>query len=392
MPFFPILEKLPDDPILKIPVEFKADPRKEKVNLGVGAYRNSQGKAWILPSVKEAETLLLEAETDKEYLPIQGHQEFLDALAAFIFGKNHPLVKGKRLASLQTIGGTGSLRILGDLIHATRPGKALYLSDPSWPNHNGIFAACGLSVETYPYYDSVQGRYLHNALIAALNAAPKESPILLHGCCHNPTGIDPSEDEWKEIFAVCKERGHFAILDIAYHGFGTSFEQDALPARLAADHLDQFALCYSCSKNMGLYGERLGMLAVAFQDAGQAANGLTHLKKIVRGSYSSPPLHGSSVAAKILTHSDLKGQWQDEVKIMRERIQTMRKKLAAALPEKSDLLLKGKGLFALLDLTPQQVDSLKKERGVYLPQNGRINVAGLTDHNLEFVVEALKSL
>ncbi len=375
----------PDDPILKLGVAFRADPRPEKVNLGIGAYRNSKGEGIVLKSVKSAENQILKDETNKDYLPMVGDLGFLKAAEKLIFGE-----EDLPLASVQTIGGSGALYLTSCLLQRAKTTPLLYVSDPTWSPHYKLFLPRGFQMETYPYID-------RTALFETLEKAEKGSLLLLHAVCHNPTGVDLTREEWERLAHLAKERSLFPIIDMAYLGLGVNLDEDANGPRLFLKKGLRFALCTSFSKNLGLYGERLGCLSIVAPDQEERKILLSHLKQIIRSTYGSPSRHGSSIAKYVLTDPTLRQEWEEEIAEMRERIHEMRKalyqELHTAFPNRDfSTLEKGQGLFTLLPLSKEQVEWLIQEKGIYLVSSGRINVAGLTHDNLPYVIQALREV
>lgn len=392
MSFFSSITMLPDDPILSLPRLMAADQRKkEKVDLSVGAYRTSEGKPLLLSSVSKAELLILQKCTDKEYLPIEGNHLFLKKTEELIFGPS--LHDSSALFMLQSMGGSGALRVGAEFLSREGSNKTIYLPNPTWPNHKLIFKMSGLKVEEYPYYDSLNHTLDFSNLCEAIKNMPERSIILLHACCHNPTGIDPTLEQWKEISDLIKKQGIIPFFDFAYQGFGNDLEQDAEVIRYFISQSHEMFVASSNSKNFGLYGERIGALSVISESHEQAQKIGSHLKQIVRGNYSNPPIHGALVVATILDDPELRNEWIQELSNMRDRIKAMRQALAAGLLVKGakdfNFLIQQKGIFSYSGLTQDQVLRLREDYGIYMPLNGRINVAGLNIHNLNYVIEAI---
>jgi aspartate aminotransferase len=384
------LDVLPDDPILGLTVSFLADPRKDKINLGVGTYKDAEGRACVFTAVTDAEKQLLDSHLDKEYLPITGKKEFYQLLSEVILGEE----KEKVTFAAQTLGGSGALRIGGELL--ARSGvKKIYLSDPTWSNHKLLFQAAGLTVDTYPYYEPMSSSIKMKAMEEAILQMPQHSAILLQGCCHNPTGFDLSPKQWDNLLDLIKEKKLIPFFDVAYQGLGQGVKEDAYPWRLFAKHNVAMLISYSCSKTFGLYGERTGgLFFINFPKAEKQIE--SQIKNIVRSSYSTPPLHGQRVICHLLANQNLKNDWEAELNSIRARIQEMRNAFVAALLAKGpsgrfDFMHHQRGLFSYSGLTPDQVMRLKSEWGIYMPSNGRINVAGLNWHNLDRVVEGILS-
>lgn len=393
MSIFGPIDLLPDDPIFNLPILYGADTRSQKVNLGVGAYRDAMGKPVVFRSVRKAEQMLLEKKLNKEYSPIEGNCEFFNSLLPFVFASS---VKDyKTIFAMQTVGGTSALKIGADFLH--RQGiSTISLPDPGWPNHEVIFQLSDLKINFYPYCNKNTFEIDFSVLCQNIASMPKKSAILLQASCHNPTGIDPSQEQWRELSFLIKKNGLIPFFDLAYQGLGNGLDEDAFPVRLFAEEGHQMLMAYSCSKNFGLYGERVGMLA-AVTDTPESAKKIgSHLKQIVRGSYSTSPLHGSRIVATILQSAELTAEWKQELDELLNRIQEMRQALATGL-QKSHLrdysfLRKQLGIFSYIGLTTEQTQYLQKEKGIYMPSNGRINIAGLNLQNLDYVIDALIQL
>ncbi|KAJ6171359.1 pyridoxal phosphate-dependent transferase [Penicillium chermesinum] len=372
------------DAILGITEAFKADSFKEKINLGVGAYRDDKGKPYVLPSVRAAEDKVVASRADKEYAGITGIPSFTSAAAELAYGSDSPVLKEDRLVITQTISGTGALRIGGAFLERFYPGaKKVYLPNPSWANHNAVFKDSGLEVEKYRYYNKDTIGLDFEGLIADIKAAPNNSIILLHACAHNPTGVDPTEAQWRQISDVFKEKGHFAFFDMAYQGFASgNTDKDAFAPRHFVAEGHNIALCQSFAKNMGLYGER------------EKKRVDSQIKILIRPFYSNPPIHGARVASTILNDPALNKQWLGEVKGMADRIIEMRALLRTNLEQlgsKHDWshITSQIGMFAYTGLKPEQMDALAKEHSVYATKDGRISVAGITSDNVKRLAEAI---
>lgn len=393
MPFFNDVALLPDDPILSIPILFAADPCPTKVNLGIGAYKTAEGQPLVLTSVRKAEAQLSSKHLDKEYLPIEGDSEFIKCGLEILLGHDIP----KNLFSAQTIGGTGALRIAGEFL-ARNGFKNIFLSQPSWSNHKLIFERSGLNVGSYPYYDSVNQSLDFNGMREAIQNMPPGSVVVFHGCCHNPSGIDPNFDQWKELSQLLKQKQLIPLFDIAYQGFGQGLVEDAQAVRYFAKQGHEMIVCYSFSKNFGLYGERVGFLTFFLPNEEVVQKVGSQIKTVIRGGYSNPPLHGVRIVKKIFRSPELSAEWHAELTNMRDRILQMRQAFVAELLVKGDnkkdfsYLTQQKGLFSFSGLNAEQVMRLRKEKGIYMPTSGRINIAGLNTTNLEYVAEAIISV
>jgi aspartate/tyrosine/aromatic aminotransferase len=381
------------DPIFGLTVLFDADKRPDKINLGAGQYRNDQHITPILESVKLAETFLLGEEETKEYLPIAGDSGYLNKVGALVFGEFFWARENKRVSGVQTLGGTGALRIGGDFLKQ-EVGERIVISDPTWPNHRGIFARCGMVVDAYPYYDIRAQTVEFERMVQYLKSLTPGTAVILHACCHNPTGADLSMDQWKLLLKLFKENGLLPFFDFAYQGFGISIEEDAKVIRLfAAEGMEMLVAC-SHSKNFGLYSERIGALYVISESQKIAEAVQSKLKTIVRTNYSNPPRHGAAIVAHILSTPALKKMWEQEVVGMQSRIEKMRRLLVEALTARSlkrnYLYLTDRvGMFCFSGLKKEEVERLRKEFAIYMPLDGRINIAGLSEENLPTVVDAI---
>lgn len=396
MPFFNDLTLLPPDAILGLPSLFAADPRPCKVNLGIGAYKTAEGASLVLNCVRKAEVQLLQKNLSKDYLPIEGDEAFLSCSLQLLFGSDLSQLNPKNIFAAQTIGGSGALRIAGEFL-ANNVNRTLFQSQPSWPNHKQIFERAGLNVDNYPYYDISQNKIDFDAMMKAVQNMSQGNIILLHACCHNPTGLDLSLEQWQELSKIIKKRQLIPLFDLAYQGFGQSLDADAQAVRLFAKEGHEMLVCYSFSKNFGLYGERLGFLAAITTNADAAQKVASQIKANIRGNYSTPPLQGARIIKTILKSEELTHEWHIELQNMRERIQEMRSAFIAALLVKGvnkdlSFMHQQSGLFSLLGLSVEQVQRLRQEKGIYMPSNGRINIAGLNTQNIEYVAEAIQSL
>lgn len=381
MSFFPVTNCIPPtDPILGLASAFRKDPHPNRVNLAVGAYRDERGDPFVFTSVKEAEQKLLGKH--KEYLPIEGDTGFTKAIQQLIFG-TLPL----HLSTFQTVGGTGALKIGAEyLLSGER--RTLFLPSPSWPNHRKIFAE--MRVAEYPYYHPKTERLDFSAMCYAIQKMPAGSVILLHGCCHNPTGVDLSVEQWREISSLIKKQHILPFFDLAYQGLGEGLEKDSYAPSLFAQQGHEFLLAYSTAKNFGLYGERVGCLAVVVENSDTIEILQRQIRAKIRAIWSSPPSHGARIVDSVLNSSRLKMRWLEELAHIRARISQMRKLLAEKLDAKS--LLHQKGLFAYGLLSAEEVKKLQNLYAIYCPEDGRVNVAGLNLHNIDYVIDAVKAV
>lgn len=394
---FNTLSMAPADPILGLSEAFNQDVRPHKINLSVGVYQDASGKTPILESVKRAERLILESETTKGYLKIDGAADYAARIQELLFGAESSLVAEGRVATSHTPGGTGALRVAGDLIHQQFPKAKLWLSQPTWPNHPNIFQAAGLEVASYPYFDKATNGLAWDALCEALNKVPAGDVVLLHGCCHNPTGIDPTPAEWRQIAAILRERGALPLIDFAYQGFATGLREDTAVLDAFCTPGAELLICSSLSKNFGLYRERVGALTVVAANQGDAQKTQSQVKSAIRSNYSNPPAHGAGVAAMVLGKSELRALWEEELASMRNRIHLMRTQFVENLKKhgvKQDFsfIAGQKGMFSFSGLTPEQVQKLRDDFAIYIVGSGRINVAGMTDANMEPLCAAIAAV
>ena len=385
------------DPILSLNEAFQKDPRAGKINLSIGIYFDNDGRIPMLPSVRAAELAVVEAAGARPYLPMEGAANFRSAVQALLFGADHPAIAAGRIATIQGVGSSGGLKVGADLLKRYFPDSKIYLSDPTWDNHRAVFEGSGHVCETYPYYDPATGGVRFDDLLAFFKQLPTRSVVLMHACCHNPTGVDLTQDQWRALVPVIRERQLLPFLDLAYQGYGDGIEEDAFAPRLLADEGLAFLIANSFSKSMSLYGERCGGLSVVCPDADQAARVLGQMKFMIRRNYSNPPMHGGQIVAKVLTDPKLRAMWEAEVKEMRERIQSMRRQLhgvlVAKLPGRNfDYFLTQRGMFSYTCLTAAQADRLKTEFGVYILRSGRMCVAGLNTRNVEATAEAMAAV
>jgi len=386
------------DPILSLMETFKQDPRTNKVNLSIGLYYDEQGIIPQLQAVAAAEEQLkAEPQQASLYLPMEGLNAYRNAIAPLLFGADHPMLKAGRIASIKTLGGSGVLKVGADFLKRYFPNSGVWVSDPTWDNHVAIFNGAGFEVKSYPWYDAETNGVKFDAFLAALKALPKQSIVLLHPCCHNPTGADLTDAQWDQTVEVLKAQELIPFLDIAYQGFGAGMEADAYAIRAIAAAGLPALVSNSFSKIFSLYGERVGGLSIVCDSAEEAGRVLGQLKATVRRNYSSPPNFGAQVVARVLNDDALKANWLAEVEAMRLRIIAMRKTLvdvlSTALPGKNfDYLLKQRGMFSYTGLSAQQVDRLREEFGIYLVGSGRICVAGLNSNNVQQVAQAFAAV
>lgn len=390
------VEMGPPDPILGVTEAFKKDTNPKKMNLGVGAYRDDAGKPYVLPSVRKAEEMIMSRNLDKEYLPIGGMSDFCSAAARLAFGDESDVIQSERNTTVQGISGTGSLTVgaffLGQFFKGNRE---VYMPTPTWGNHIPLFKRAGLSVKQYRYYDPKTCGFDFSGALQDIAKIPEESVILLHACAHNPTGVDPKPDQWKEMSKVIKSRRLFPFLDMAYQGFATGdIDRDAAAVRLFAEDGHGFAVSQSFAKNMGLYGERVGAFTMVCSSREEAERVMSQVKIIVRPTYSNPPIHGARIAHLILTDGELRQQWLRDVKGMAERIMGMRSRLRDGLKREGSTrnwqhITDQIGMFCFTGMTQDQVARLIKEFSVYLTKDGRISVAGISSNNVDYLAHAM---
>ncbi len=391
---FAAVELAPRDPILGLNEQFAADSRAGKVNLGVGVYYDDEGKLPLLKCVREAESLMMEAPKARGYLPIDGIAAYDKAVQGLVFGADSAVVKAGRVATVQALGGTGGLKLGADFLKRIAPSAKVLISDPSWENHRALFEGAGFVVESYPYYDAARRGIDFDAMLAALNAAPAGTIVVLHACCHNPTGYDIDGAQWDRVVTAVKARGLVAFLDMAYQGFGDGIAEDgAVIGKFVAAGLD-FFVSTSFSKSFSLYGERVGALSIVCESKDEAERVLSQLKRVIRTNYSNPPTHGAQVVATVLTTPALRAMWEEELAGMRVRIKQMREALqakltAAGLKQDFSYITRQKGMFSYSGLAKEQMQRLRNEFGVYGVDSGRICVAALNSKNIDAVVEAI---
>ena len=385
------------DPILSLNEDFHKDPRPHKINLSIGIYFDDGGRIPVLDSVRRAEARVVAKGGPKPYLPIEGAANFRSAVQVLLFGAEHEAVTSGRIATIQSVGSSGGLKVGADFIARHFPGSGVWVSDPTWDNHRSMFEGAGLAVNTYPYYDADSGGLKFDAMLATLRGLPPKSIVLLHACCHNPTGVDLTAAQWDALIPVLRGASLIPYLDLAYQGFGDGIEADARAVRALASAGLSFFIANSFSKSMSLYGERAGALSVVCPDAAQAALVLGQMKFTVRRSYSSPPIHGGQIVATVLTDPELRHSWVTELGAMRERILAMRKALHAVLCTKLPgrdfgYFLTQRGMFSYTGMSVAQVDRLREEHAVYMVRSGRICVAGLNSSNVEATAAAMAAV
>jgi aspartate/tyrosine/aromatic aminotransferase len=394
---FETVKTAPPDPILGLTEAFSQDPNPDKINLSVGVYKDGNGKTPVLDTVKEAERRLLESEVTKSYLPMPGDPTYGSLVQKLMLGEDHSIVTEGRGATAHCPGGTGALRVAGDYIHKLHPGSAIWLSDPTWANHPTIFGAAGLEVKAYAYRDEATNGLNFDAMLKSLEQVPAGDVVLLHGCCHNPTGIDPTVEQWLQIGELLNRRGVMPLVDFAYQGLANGIDEDAAGLRALCERVDQMLISSSFSKNFGLYRERTGALTIIGSTADQAKTVMSQLKLVIRANYSNPPAHGGGIVVTVLQDPELRARWEIEVSDIRDRINGMRHLFVDTLKAKGvtrdfSSIIEQRGMFSFSGLTKEQVGELREKYAIYIVGSGRINVAGMTEANMDRLCEAIASV
>lgn len=388
---FESLAPAPPDAILGLMATFRADPRPGKVDLGIGVFRDAEGRTPIPAAVKAAERRLLETQATKTYIGLDGDAGFNAAMVGVVFAD---ALDPARVAVVQSTGGSAAVKILADLIHRAAPGATVWVPDPTWPNHPPLLAAAGVPVRVYPYYDPATGTVAVDRMLAALRAVPRGDVVLLHGCCHNPTGADPSPEAWAEIAAVLRDGGLVPMVDMAYQGFGDGLDEDAAGIRIVARAVPEMLAAVSCSKNFGIYRDRAGCAIAVASDPTRATVLRSQLSNVIRAGHTMPPDHGAAVVRTVLEDPALRAGWREELDAMRGRIRTVRRLLAEALVRRTNdaahaRLADQKGMFSRVAATPAQIDALREVHGIYVVGDGRMNIAGLAEADVERVADAI---
>jgi len=391
---FAAVEMAPRDPILGLNEAFGADTRAEKVNLGVGVYYDDNGKIPLLAAVRSAEKARLEAMPPRGYQPIEGLAVYNSGVQNLLFGKGSALATSGQVVTIEALGGTGALKVGADYLKRLLPGASVYISDPSWENHRALFESAGFQVNTYAYYDAATRGVNFAGMKASLEAAPAGSIIVLHACCHNPTGADLSDAQWDEVVSACRSRGLVPFLDMAYQGFADGIDADAVAVRAFSASGLQFFVSSSFSKSFSLYGERVGALTIVTASKEEAGRVLSQVKRVIRTNYSNPPIHGGAVVAAVLNSPELRQMWEDELAGMRDRIRAMRTSLveqlkAAGVAQDFSFVIKQRGMFSYTGLSAEQVEKLKADFGIYAVSTGRICLAALNTKNIGYVAKAI---
>jgi aspartate aminotransferase len=391
---FQQLSRLSSDSILGLMAKYRADPSTQKVDLGVGVYRDLSGNTPVLDAVRRAEKEVLAAQTTKSYVAAAGREEFNTLVEDLVLGPQHPARADRRVRTIQTPGGCGALRVGAELIRAATPTATVHMSDPTWGNHAPLLGSSGLKLARYPYYDTAAHTVRFDAMLQQLERAPAGDVVLIHACCHNPTGADLLPAQWEALAELIQRRGLFPFLDLAYQGFGASLEADAAPLRMVAQRLPEALIAISYSKNLGLYRERVGALISVSENAERADAVQSHVLQIARSIYSMPPDHGAAIAARIFADANLRRDWIVELDAMRGRLQEMRTLLASSLRDATgggefDFISSQRGMFSLLGVAPQVVERLREKHHIYMTNDSRMNLAGIMPHNARYVAEAV---
>ncbi|MCL1088802.1 aspartate/tyrosine/aromatic aminotransferase [Shewanella profunda] len=391
---FNSLIAMPADPILGLLTQYREDTHPQKVDLGVGVYKDPTGVTPILSCVKKAEKFRLDTEATKVYIGPTGSPQFNTLITELAFDAGHSAIIANRIRTVSTPGGTGALRVAGDFIKRCNPNAVLWVSDPTWANHIGLFEAAGITVKTYPYYDYDSKSLKFDEMLAALSQVSPDDVVLLHACCHNPSGMDLTTEQWDKVVALTKEQGFTPLIDMAYQGFGDGVDIDAYGVRQMAAAVDNMILCSSCSKNFGLYRERIGSCSVIAKDANTANIAQSVLLYVVRCLYSMPPAHGAAIVETILGSAELTQEWLDELKVMRDRINGNRailvdKLKANGVDRDFSFIARQKGMFSFLGVNPEQVARLQKEFSIYMVGSSRISIAGISEDNVDYLAQSI---
>jgi len=391
------LQSVPPDALLKLIVQYSQDENPNKVDLGVGVYKNESGQTPIMQAVSKAEHIILEQQQTKSYIGPAGSQLYCDLSAQLIFGKDHSVIKDKRISVAQTPGGCGALRMASEFINTCKKNAVIWVSTPTWVNHIPLMCEAGLELKEYPYYDYSTKSVNFSAMIETLSQANEGDLVLLHGCCHNPSGADLNQQQWQQLTELILKKNLIPFVDIAYQGLGDGLEEDAYGLRLLAQSVPEMIVASSCSKNFGLYRERTGTVIIISSNAERAQISGSQLFSTIRGNYSMPPAHGAAIVETILNDQSLYTQWSDELTSMRTRLSDNRQNLVTAINELKtgenfDFITKEKGMFSFLNITAQQVDRLRDEYSIYMAGSSRINIAGIATHNVEYVANAVANV
>ncbi|MEP4889651.1 MAG: amino acid aminotransferase [Aliiglaciecola sp.] len=389
-----VLPKLPADPILGLSAAYREDPNPNKIDLGVGVYKDENGNTPILSSIAKAQKILLAQETSKTYITPQGVQGYINGMLELLLGKGHPAVIEDRVAAVQAPGGCGALRVLSELIKRCNSDTTVWVSDPTWANHIPLIGSAGLNIETYPYFDKATASIKFDETADCLKQVKKGDVVLLHGCCHNPTGADLSNEQWQTVLEIAQQQGFIPFIDVAYQGFGDGLEDDAYGVRLLTKNLPEVIIAASCSKNFGLYRERVGLAVSVTNNSATRQIVQTQIQSIARAIYSMPPSYGGALVDIVLNDPILKAEWQGEVEDMRVRMQSLRQLLVVKLAEKGaskdfSFVTQQKGMFSYLCISPEQVKAIRAKHSVYFVDSSRVNIAGISLKNVDALATAL---
>lgn len=390
---FASLKALPADPILGLIAKYREDTNPNKIDLGVGVYKNEAGETTVLNCVKKAERHRTDTETSKVYIGPTGSPLFNEEMSKLIFG-HHKVLLENRARTFSTPGGTGALRVAAEFINACKAGATIWVSNPTWANHNAVFEAAGLTVKTYPYYDYENKTLDFDGMLAKLKEVSADDAVLLHACCHNPSGMDLSNEQWQQVAEVAKGVGFTPLVDMAYQGFGSGLDEDAYGLRLLAENVEEMIVCSSCSKNFGLYRERIGACTLIAQTSNNADLVASVLASVIRGIYSMPPAHGAALVETILSSPELTTEWHSELKEMRDRINGNRQLLVDKLKENGvtrdfSFIARQSGMFSFLGITPEQVQQLQDEYSIYMVGSSRMSIAGIANRNVDYLAQSI---
>lgn len=394
---FERLKPIPGDPILALMAAYRADTREQKIDLGVGVYQDDRGQTPVMRAVKKAETLLMDLEQTKSYQGIAGDAGYNEQMMALLLGADHSVLNSNRLVTLQAPGGSGSLRVGAEVIRRARPEAKLWVGVPTWPNHIPLLGSTGFEIEEYPYYDQSTHSVNIDAMMEALGRVPAGDIVLLHGCCHNPTGADITPEQWDQIADLALQRGFIPFIDIAYQGLGEGLDADAYGVRMMADKLPELLIASSCSKNFGLYRERTGSISMVAESAEQASTVSSLAASIARQIYSMPPAHGALLVSLILSDDQLRAEWQTELEVVRQRIQSMRTLLADSINNNAagvdfSHIKEQRGMFSFLGIAPEKLQRLREEFAIYIVNSTRINLAGINSTNIDYLSESIQKV
>jgi aspartate aminotransferase len=390
---FSTIQQPPADPILGLSVKFKADNNPNKIDLGPGIYKDETGATPVLACVKAAETFRTKFEDTKIYLGSAGSGLFNERIGKLLLG-DHQAIRDNRVRTISTPGGTGALRVAGEFINRYKPGSTIWVSNPTWANHEGVFTAAGLTVKTYPYYDYENKCLDFEGMMDALKQISKDDAVLVHACCHNPSGMDLNQAQWQQFAELANDIGFLPVVDIAYQGFGSGLDEDAYGLRLLADKVEELVVCSSCSKNFGMYRDRIGGCSLIAKNSTVADIIYAAIQRVVRVNYSMPPAHGAAVVETILGSEELTKQWHGELEVMRERISQMRQVLVSSLAAKGveqdfSFITRQNGMFSFLGINGEQVQRLQDKFSIYIVGSSRINLAGISPDNIDYLSDSI---